>query len=296
MATAPSLPVSWKATDDRAAWPFTRLMFQCAAAAYLDRRPGLRTFRSLGLDATFLDRRSTQAYVARTGTDAIVAFRGTERSSMGDILTDLKFIRRHTPDGRMHSGFWGGYENVHGDILRAVRPLSDAGGRVWLTGHSLGGALAVVAAYRLGAEARTPVAGVITFGQPMVVMPDLAENLFPLLHDRTVSFVNGRDVIPRLVWPYVHVGTMIRYHNAVFERRDMRPPAADAPPHTVGIDRSDAVFLQPLDDADLDALIERLESRPPIAGEAAQGILPALDDHALHGYSTLVDAFLASGA
>ena len=45
--------------------------------------------------------------------------------------------------------------------LRASHPLA----QVYVTGHSLGAAIAMVAAYELQYEEHIPVAGVYTFGQ-----------------------------------------------------------------------------------------------------------------------------------
>ena len=122
-----------------------RLLFETARLAYEPEDKGLPGFRDLGLDPEFIDRQPTQAYAANAGRDVIIAFRGTELS-FGDILTDLKIIRRHTPHGALHSGFWAGYGRIHTAVADCATNAARRCGRVWLAGHSLGGATALVAA------------------------------------------------------------------------------------------------------------------------------------------------------
>lgn len=298
MGGAALLPASWDAGDTRAAWPFTRLMVRAAALAYGPPETSLPALRALGLEPEFIDRRATQAYATRAGADALVAFRGTE-TAVDDVLTDLRIIRTRTRHGGVHAGFWSGYEHVHGQVSGFAERVAGRGGRVWLTGHSLGGALAVVAAYRLLHGPRVPIGGVVTFGQPMVVMPELADALYPSLRDRFVRFVNGDDRVPGLVRPYVQFGTVIRRGRDGFERRDVRPGgrgpsvsrdvagAVPPPPPTYGI-------------GDLDWMIRRLEAglAGAAGGDAAlsQGVLPWVADHALSAYSALVEAFVDAGA
>lgn len=287
--------MSWNAGDDDAAWPFTRLLFAAARLAYEPQERGLPAFRDLGLDPTFIDRRSTQAYAANDGRDAVIAFRGTERA-FGDILTDLKLIRRHTDHGALHSGFWDGYSQIHSAVAGFAMKVARRGGRIWLTGHSLGGALAVVAAYRLADEAHLPIGGVVTFGQPMVVMPRLAHTLYPRLHDRYLCFVNGSDVIPKLVWPYVHFGQLVFYRQGSFQRRNIRPGDEAAERPGVFAQAGETPLLTSLDDTELDALIERLEAEQSMTGDPhdvrMQGMIPWANDHTLAAYSELVEAFV----
>jgi len=295
MSASPTLPTTWNAGDQDAARPFTRLVFEAARLAYEPQNKGLPGYRDLGLDPVFIDRRPMQAYAAHAGRDAIIAFRGTERS-LGDILTDLKFIRQHTPHGALHSGFWDGYDRIHSDIADFCVKAAQRSGRIWLTGHSLGGALAVVAAYRLTYEKKLPIGGVVTFGQPMVVMPSLAQTLSPLLNDRYLSFVNGRDPIPTLVRPYVHFGHMVLYRQGAFERENIRPDD-DAPRRSEFFGQADpAPLLESLDDAELDAMIEDLEAEQKVPSNPhdarMQGMIPWTADHTLAAYATLVEAFV----
>jgi hypothetical protein len=294
MTATPTLPTSWNAGDNDAPLPFTRLLFDAARLAYRPQHEGLAGFRDLRLDSVFIDRQSTQAFAANADCDAIIAFRGTE--SFGDIVTDLKIIRRRTRDGSVHSGFWDGYDAIHSAVADFATNAARRGGQIWLTGHSLGGALAVVAAYRLAEEKNLPLGGVVTFGQPMVVRPSLAQVLYPLLHDRYLCFVNGRDVFPKLVWPYVHFGQAVLYRQGSFQRENLRPVReASKRPQALG-QAVPATLLGSLDDAELDVIIEELEGEQTRTADPdharMQGMISWTADHSLDAYSTLVDAFV----
>ena len=219
--------------------------------------------------------------------------------SGGSILQDLKVIRRRTPEGHLHAGFADGYADIHSHVVSRLRRFSAK--RVWLTGHSLGGALAVVGANRLE-EAGFDVAGVVTFGQPMVAMPDLARVLARRFRGRYVAFVNGSDPVPRAVLPYVHFGRCVRLAGDVFTRFDRVPRTYGvAPPEGSGAGsrQADDPGPEPMDTPELDAIIEQLEAEeasPRLDSQGriiARGLFNPFHGHTLATYADLVDRFLA---
>jgi predicted lipase len=132
-------------------------------------------------------------YAIRAGRDAILAFRGTQ--SRGSILQDLKVIRRRTPEGRLHAGFADGYADIHSHVVSRLRRFSAK--RVWLTGHSLGGALALLAAWLLKRKF-VPVHEVCTFGAPMIGNKTACEAFNREFSGRIFRYINGRDPVPKL--------------------------------------------------------------------------------------------------
>jgi len=293
------LPTAWSSADE-VAWPFTRLFRDLAAIAYDPEPVGRAKLGDLGLTGHLLTGRGVEAfpmavYAVRAGSEAILAFRGTQ--SRGSILQDLKVIDRQTPDGRLHAGFADGYADIHDGIVSRLR--RDGAARVWLTGHSLGGALAVVGAMRL-AEAGIAVAGVVTFGQPMVVRADLARVLHARLHDRYVAFVNANDPVPRLVIPFVHFGRRVLHDAGSFTRFDLAPRSyAAVPPGSASRAIGDDP-LEPMDRDDLAALIGQIEAEA--AGNTldaqgrsvTRGLFNPFQEHSLAAYGELVDRFLAA--
>ena len=97
----------------------------------------------------------------------VLAFRGTER--LHDWITDLDLSWADTGLGMVHEGFWRAAQSIVETVWLHYPPPPPAGipGPMILTGHSLGGALAVLVGWLL-ARKGYPVAAVVTFGQPRV--------------------------------------------------------------------------------------------------------------------------------
>jgi hypothetical protein len=99
---------------------------------------------------------------------------------------------------RFHQGFMKAladiwdllYEAVDGERKKNDRPL-------WLTGHSLGGALAVLAGWRFKRKF-VPVHQIYTFGGPMVGNDIAAKAIDRELGGRIFRYVNLPDPIPKL--------------------------------------------------------------------------------------------------
>ena len=134
----------------------------------------------------------------------LVAFRGTQ--SVGNCLTDAEtpLVCRSPYPGRVHSGFSEAVDIVWPEIQRLIGPPSRAK-PLWLTGHSLGGAMATLASVRLASEGYN-VRAVYTYGSPRVG-DRLFRDFFRLPHYR---FVHDNDLIPHLPfrWCYKHVGQL----------------------------------------------------------------------------------------
>lgn len=173
---------------------------------------------------------STQGYIIHNESFAIVAFRGTQvvkeldtklpdvfRHVVSDFYTDAKFCLVDSGQGgRVHRGFrhaldevW--YEQVEPYLNRLKRDNRDR--PLWFTGHSLGAALATLAADRYGS-----VQGLYTFGSPLVGDDNFARDF----HVNTYRFVNNNDIVARVppagpceplgVASYQHVG-QLKYLN-----------------------------------------------------------------------------------
>ena len=121
---------------------------------------------NLKLVHTF-DIKGTQAIIASTDDFIVLSFRGTESTSPKDIKSDCKANKIACVSGGMvHSGFSEAFDLVREPIqtLLDKAPLKDK--PLFITGHSLGGALATIAAKRL--RHNSGVAACYTFGSPRV--------------------------------------------------------------------------------------------------------------------------------
>ena len=144
------------------------------------------------LVSTF-DAGDTQAFLAKRDTDriAVLAFRGTEANSWEDVKTDLDARFYKGRNGvKLHTGFRDAYNQVSKRVADAVDRLPD-GYSLYITGHSPGGALAVIAARELE---RDSLAACYTFGSPRVGNEEFGEEIRTPIY----RIVNAADGVPRV--------------------------------------------------------------------------------------------------
>jgi pimeloyl-ACP methyl ester carboxylesterase len=146
---------------------------------------------------------------------AFLSFRGTRIKHPEDWVVDFSFLPLPWPWPLRHLGFYCAWSWVRKEVIEWVNKLPNDTRHLVLTGHSLGGAIAVLAAFEL-AE-RFHVRAVITFGQPRVGLflfthyydtqpcgPDEGETLHAITH----RYIHATDLFPRLPPPilYCHMG------------------------------------------------------------------------------------------
>jgi hypothetical protein len=169
----------------------------------------------------------TVAYVAayddiNTGdTNIIVSFRGTETlTNWLENLRIAKTDRQMSCSGcKVHSGFLDSWTPIATPVVNEIRRLQFRypSARLYTTGHSLGGALAVVAAYCLEYDHHLKIAGVFTYGQPRVGNKEFAD-FYNLKSDTHVTWriTHHRDIVPHLperLFGFYHEATEVYYGN-----------------------------------------------------------------------------------
>jgi len=162
------------------------------------------------------DRTDTQVVVVELPDCRIVAFRGT--ANLRDFITDAQFWREtlvEEADGsdcQVHCGFLAAYESIIEELTAHLRGLPEL--PIFITGHSLGGALAILAALELKRQ-KFPIVQVYTFGQPRV-----GNGAFKRLYEWSLGPVTFRVVheedivariphLPMFTDPYRHVCTEV---------------------------------------------------------------------------------------
>ena len=155
---------------------------EVSTLVYADEEFVRSQFKKAGLpEVKFFDGRSTQCYVANNDKFAIVAFRGSEiwkkreKLDLNEMVADLKAdvdirLTDWQQGGKVHRGFKEALDEVWPDLLPYIRKLAEKGCKIWVTGHSLGGALATLCGELYG-----NVQGVYTFGSPWVGNEDYKE-------------------------------------------------------------------------------------------------------------------------
>ncbi|GGX47971.1 lipase family protein [Saccharospirillum salsuginis] len=154
------------------------------------------------LVATF-DRAGTQAILVKLKLGLVLAFRGTEATSIKDIKADADAVSTHADNGgRVHRGFQQAFQSIYMDIKAALANYPDQ--PLVLTGHSLGGALATLAARDLNHPGG--LAACYTFGAPRVGdeewVSDLKTPMYRLVNsaDCVTMLPPGTEVVSFLGW------------------------------------------------------------------------------------------------
>lgn len=151
----------------------------------------------------------SQAVVMATDRAIIVAFRGSDADPR-DKLTSGRFLLHNIGGASVHSGFRDALTCVYTSVKNAVHRLQKQSRRpVWLTGHSLGGAMAILCAYKLQKDGMT-VQGVYTYGMPRLGDYRFAAAVDRMFKNRPVQrWVNDHDLVTQLPSPllgYQHCG------------------------------------------------------------------------------------------
>jgi triacylglycerol lipase len=161
----------------------------------------------------FLSSGPTQGYLMANDHAIVLAFRGTEGKNRKDWLTNLNFDRTETHHGDVHEGFSKAVDRVWELLWLNLLKFRTAQQPLFITGHSLGGALATLSALRF-ASTNQPVQALYTFGSPRVGDRTYLKHFTEALGDRAFRLVNDEDVVakvPLKAMGYCHVGEKYRF-------------------------------------------------------------------------------------
>jgi triacylglycerol lipase len=200
----------------------------------------LRGFH-VGRVSSVLPLTSAKGFIAARDGVSILTFAGTEPTALADWIVD--FSIHQNADGT-HAGFEAGVDAVLPQISAILGPGgSAAADRLFITGHSLGGALAAVAALRLVQDnvvALDRILGVYTFGMPRAGNDLFAQDYRAIagsgLADRTYRFIEGADIVPQVPPPeapfnFRHIGCALACaHGALFTAGNLVGDAAEQVP------------------------------------------------------------------
>jgi triacylglycerol lipase len=155
----------------------------------------------LGGNVTSFSRGQYHGFVGFLEPVILLALRGTQNLDNWLTNADTPLVPHPPYPGRVHLGFARAVDQVWPEVRKLLAALPKR--PLWVTGHSLGGAMATLASLRLvqdGYEVRA----VYTYGSPRV-----GNRSFHSSYNQTnYRFVNNDDVVPHLPfrWCYKHVG------------------------------------------------------------------------------------------
>jgi hypothetical protein len=221
---------------------------------------------------------NTHGLVASRDDVQIIAFAGTDPVDLANWISDF--------DARIdQKGAAQGYETAADSIWPSVmQAISAAPAKaIFVTGHSLGGALAVLTAQAIKATPEAKLAAVYTFGMPRVGDAQFAEPYDTSIGDVTYRLVHGEDMVPTVAPEGIgfrHVGRYLHCERqAKFDASGLLTVgASNAPRFVEGISKELASVLhRPL-------LVARSAiSRIALAAKALTGNAPPGIRHDIGG-------------
>lgn len=133
----------------------------------------------------------------------IIAIRGTETNAT-DFIRDIRLWPWYDKRvGWAHTGFLKGARVIEDEIIEEILGRG-ANKAIYVSGHSLGGAIALLLGKILHYE-RFNVKEIVTFGAPRAVF---GPSLGRFKHLKVTQFRNGSDLVttlPNALFGYVHV-------------------------------------------------------------------------------------------
>lgn len=158
---------------------------------------------------------SSEGFVASDDRTVVISFRGTQ--GIRDIVTDTLGFPAFMRGGVVHHGFSRAIGSIYKSAIEAAKKqgaLDEKPNKtVWVTGHSLGGAIACGFSMEASKEKKLDVDGIVTFGQPLVMSTSLCQFMLDQYGSRYLRVVNGVDPITTLVNLYRHAGARAQIHD-----------------------------------------------------------------------------------
>jgi triacylglycerol lipase len=243
-----------------------------------------------GLVRSVLPIADTHAVVASGRGATILSFAGTDPVSLANWVSDFNF---RAGAGGIADGFHQAFDAVQKQVFALARTANQP---LFVTGHSLGGALAVIAAQALQSSG-FDVAGVYTFGMPRPGDEAFARVSYdPLLGSRTYRLVHGNDIVPTVAPSTLgprHVGRLLRCDpGAAFDPATLSPTTESDDPLFSDAAGQQLTALLNHPAAELAGVVERLAlvariavSSSPVHGRApsvavmVEALPPPIRDH-----------------
>ncbi|MGM7702804.1 lipase family protein [Pseudalkalibacillus sp. Hm43] len=145
----------------------------------------------------------------------VTAFRGTR--STPDWLVDADIEKKPFHGGYVHDGFYSVYRSCQDSLLNAYMGLAQKENKtLYITGHSLGAALATlhaldVANNRKGIHFKNII--MYNYASPLVGDHRFA-SIYNAIVPNSIRIVNTHDVVPMIPYPrwgYEHVHTGVSF-------------------------------------------------------------------------------------
>lgn len=229
----------------------------------------------------------TRGLVASGRGATIVTFAGTDPLLAANWLTNFNL---GPSNGLLHRGFEAALQAVWPQVVTALGERTMDERAVFFAGHSLGGALAVIAAERAGRELGVQATAVYTFGQPRIGGDEfVAAYAAAGLADITYRLVHGHDIVPTVPPPrlrFRHVGRMLKCDHGARFTADLQLAPSDG---------NDPPFVEVAVSGLRQRLVQYMQRRflparrGGLLGWGIAHLPPAVGDHVPDRYLTALD-------
>jgi triacylglycerol lipase len=180
--------------------------------------------RTLGFDRSdTVTSGSMSAIILSNQNCVVLAFRGTDMDSMRDWFVDLRATTDQVKKGNVHKGFYRAWLGLRNGVVNALKSHETSRKIFWVTGHSLGGALAGLYAYTETFERilfKGPhINRIVTFGQPLFGNSSVSDVMRKEFIGRYFRVVNGLDIVTTVPFWLKHFGSLVWFHDDRIEYR-----------------------------------------------------------------------------
>lgn len=169
---------------------------------------------------------ATKMVVAKTEDACIVGFEGTNKQQLQSAIRDLALLKRQSDfslckNCKVHFGFQQDFDEHKDCMYDSLQELGCSGREVGVTGHSLGGAVATIAAMHLEHQGWR-VREVYTFGSPRVGSRNFARTWTKMFQGRSYRVTRVKDIVANVPpdhlvfnWHFEHVEPEVYYPSDV---------------------------------------------------------------------------------
>ena len=236
----------------------------------------------------YIEESETQSFVISNNDFTVITFRGTD--GIADWFGNLDVFATDLEHGKVHSGFYEAYKDVEEKLKPWIERAMTDSHQFFLTGHSLGGAIALITAIENFSLVENILKGIYTFGQPKTTNGRLANFLSQSISGKYQRFLNDDDIVPRVPPGYRHSGQLIHFNadgNPVM--RNDTGEGLEAEEHEGGISQEEFEEIKSTIQSLMSSL-ETIESdnKEEMLDASVEGLFPSFSDHSMDKYLRLI--------